>query len=79
MSDMKENDRALLPQHPGPHKKGFKVIISQMERKMNIDEVILELKERIQEIEDAKTSLTESQEELRETIAALEMAKEVNK
>jgi len=46
---------------------------------MNIDEVILELKERIQEIEDAKTSLTESQEELRETIAALEMAKEVEK
>ena len=43
---------------------------------MNIDEVILELKERIQEIEDAKTSLTESQEELRETITALEMAKE---
>lgn len=53
--------------------------IAQMEEKMNIDEVILELKERIQEIEDAKTSLTESQEELRETIAALEMAKEANK
>jgi CII-binding regulator of phage lambda lysogenization HflD len=52
--------------------------IAQKERKMNIDEVILELKERIQEIEDAKTSLTESQEELRETIAALEMAKEVS-
>ena len=53
--------------------------IAQKERKMNIDEVILELKERIQEIEDAKTSLTESQEELRETIAALEMAKEGEK
>jgi hypothetical protein len=76
---MKKSDRVLLPQHPGQRENVIKCIIAQMEGKMNIDEVILELKERIQEIEDAKTSLTESQEELRETIAALEMEKEVEK
>ncbi len=43
---------------------------------MNIDEIISDLSSQIQQIEDAKTALTEAQQELRQTIFALMMQKE---
>jgi len=44
---------------------------------MDIDDIILDLKGQIQQLEDAKTQLTEAQEDLRQTICHLEMTKEV--
>lgn len=43
---------------------------------MGNEELITDLKSRIQELEDAKTQLSESQERLREVITMLEMTKE---
>ena len=40
---------------------------------MNIDEIIDDLKNQIQQMEDAKTQITEAQEELREMIAQIQM------
>jgi multidrug resistance efflux pump len=50
--------------------------IAQTEEKMNIDEIVSDLSSQIQQIEDAKTALTEAQQELRQTIVALMMQKE---
>ena len=41
---------------------------------MNISELIETLKAQLQELEDAKTQITEAQEDLRETIARIQMA-----
>ena len=41
---------------------------------MTIPEIIEDLKNQIQAIEDAKQQLTESQEDIRATIAALQMS-----
>ena len=43
---------------------------------MSNQDLVNDLKQQLQELEDAKTQITESQAHLRETIAVLEMAKE---
>lgn len=43
---------------------------------MNIEEIIADLKSQLQVLEDAKIELTEVQENIRESICQLEMAKE---
>lgn len=41
---------------------------------MNISALIEDLKAQLQELEDAKTQITEAQEDLRETIAQLQLS-----
>ena len=43
---------------------------------MNISEIIDDLKSEIQQMEDAKTQITEAQEDLRNTICILQTMKE---
>ena len=43
---------------------------------MNVDEIIDDLKAQIQQLEDAKQQLTETQEDLRETICFLQLTLE---
>jgi prefoldin subunit 5 len=45
---------------------------------MTVEEIIEDLKNQIQAIEDAKQQLTETQQELRETICYFQMALEGN-
>jgi ribosomal protein L9 len=50
------------------------VIVPQKGAKVNISELIEDLKAQLQELEDAKVQISESQEHLRETIAELQMS-----
>jgi len=43
---------------------------------MNIDEIIADLKQELQNMEDLKTQIAESQERIREAICQCEMIKE---
>lgn len=43
---------------------------------MNIDEIVDDLRGQLQALEDLKTHITESQEDIRETICRLQMLKE---
>lgn len=49
-------------------------IVPQKGAKVNISELIEDLKAQLQELEDAKVQISESQEHLRETIAELQMS-----
>ena len=53
--------------------------IAQKEKKMNIDEIINDLKAQMQTLEDMKTQLTEGQENIRESLCQLQMVKEGEK
>ena len=76
---MKKSDRALLQQRPGQRKESSVVIVPQREAKVNIDEIIDDLRQELQNIEDMKTQLTESQERIRQSISLCEMTKEALK
>ena len=52
------------------------VILPQKGTKVNISEIIDDLKSEIQQMEDAKTQITEAQEDLRNTICILQTMKE---
>jgi cell division septum initiation protein DivIVA len=52
------------------------LIIPQPEAKMNIDEIIDDLKQELQNMEDLKTQIAESQERIRQAICQCEMIKE---
>ena len=49
-------------------------IVPQKGVKVNISELIEDLKSQLQELEDAKVQISESQEHLREAIAELQMS-----
>lgn len=46
---------------------------------MNIDDIIMDLKAEMQTLEDLKTQISETQENIRETICQCEMIKEASK
>jgi hypothetical protein len=73
---MKENDRVLLAQHPGRRPLYLVVIVPQKEEKMNIDDIIVDLKAEMQTLEDLKTQISEAQENIRETICQCQILKE---
>lgn len=52
------------------------VSIPQKGAKVNIDEIVDDLRGQLQSLEDLKTHITESQEDIRETICRLQMLKE---
>ena len=52
------------------------LIIAQKGTKVNIEEIIEDLKAQIHQMEDAKSEITDAQEELRNTICTLQMMKE---
>lgn len=58
---------------PAGHKNFPSAIVAQKGAKVNISELIENLKAQLQELEDAKQQITEAQEDLRETIAELQM------
>jgi hypothetical protein len=60
----------------GQRKKDIKCIVAQKEAKVNIDEIIADLRQELQNIEDTKAQLTESQERIRDAICQCEMLKE---
>lgn len=59
---------------PVRHKNFPSAIVAQKGAKVNISELIENLKAQLQELEDAKQQIAEAQEDLRETIAELQMA-----
>ena len=52
------------------------LIVAQKEEKMNIDDIIDDLKAEMQTLEDLKTQLAEAQESIRETICQCQILKE---
>ena len=58
----------------GPRtKKLFVVIVPQREAKVNIEEIIEDLRSQMPTLEDLKTQLSEAQENIRESISMLQM------
>jgi hypothetical protein len=53
------------------------VIVPQRGTKVNIDEIITDLKAEMQTLEDLKTQVSEAQEDIRNTICRCQMLKEV--
>ena len=60
----------------GHNAKNYVIIVSQKEAKVNIEEIIEDLKNQLQVLEDLKVQITESQENIRETICQCQMMKE---
>ncbi len=58
----------------GPRtKKLFVAIVPQREAKVNIEEIIEDLRNQMQTLEDLKTQMSEAQENIRESISTLQM------
>lgn len=64
---------------PASRKELFVGIVPQKETKVNTEEIIASLKQELQNIEDMKVALTESQENIRQAICLVEMGKEGNR
>ena len=61
---------------PASRKESFVGIVPQKETKVNTEEIIASLKQELQNMEDMKTQIAESQERIREAICQCEMIKE---